>query len=172
MSSNGSSKGSAKLHNGEKGSGSKSLTLGAGARTRTCTDHGAEYFLSTALKNRNKLNKNIHKHVGKMDDLLKRGSLEDAKKLGDILSGDHEEFVRSHLRYQELSGNKVDLSDEKRLSDEVLKLIRDVQERLTVAIEAHHSSGEGNSKEERERQRQLIHPGNRRKDTSYSDSYK
>ena len=116
--------------------------LGAGARKRTCTNPGGEFFLSTVLKSRDKSHKKILKHVGKLDDLLERQSLEDAKILVDILNVDHKEFIRSHIRYQELSDDKVDSSEQKVLLDDVQQLVTNVKERLTDAITAHHRKSE------------------------------
>ncbi len=103
-------------------------------RSRKCTTDGEGFFLSAVLKNRDDLLKKIDKHVGKIDDLLQRQSLEDAENLMQVLNVEHKEFVRSHLRYQELAGEQVNLSEEKIISDEALHHVTKVRERLAVAL--------------------------------------
>ena len=113
--------------------------LEKGARKRTCTNEGTGFFLTTVAKNCKKLKKTINQQILKIDELLSRGNLEDAKKLMDALSEVHKEFIRSHLRYQSLS-EEVDHAEEKRIAEGILQQVTEVFDRVAAAAGAGNKS--------------------------------
>ena len=115
--------------------------IGVGARARTCTESGNEFFRATVLKNRDRQRKKIVQQVEKINKLLTQESLENAKEIDDNLTAVHEEFIRSHIRYQELSGDNVDSSAERDIYENVLLSVTDAHKRLLAAVEAHHDEG-------------------------------
>ena len=115
--------------------------INGGARARTCTESGNEFFRTTVLKNRDRQRKKIVQQVEKINKLLTQESLENAKELDDNLTAVHEEFIRSHVRYQELSGDNVDSSAERDIYEKVLLSVTDAHKRLLASVEAHHDKG-------------------------------
>ena len=106
-----------------------------GARKRTCTDEGTEYFLATAAKNCKTLRKKIRKLIVRIEDLLERADFVETNNAMGVLIGVHEEYTRSYLRYNELLTGEVDSSEET-LFKETAELLKEVQERHDEAVAA------------------------------------
>lgn len=76
-------------------------------RRRVCSEKGGEFFMATALKNCNSSRNKVFSIARDIDDYLANSRLEDADKAVQSLVEAHDEFVRSHLRYQELLGEQT-----------------------------------------------------------------
>ena len=71
-------------------------------RKRTLSHKGGDFFLKTGIKNQDKSHRNVRNLVTDVDSLLNEDNLEEAKVKVVTLVEAHKEFLRRHLRYQEL----------------------------------------------------------------------
>ena len=109
-------------------------------RKRTLSLKGGDFFLKTGLQNRDKCHRDMRDLINVIDSLLKVGRLEEAKvKVGTLVEV-HKEFVRLHMRYQDLLCQQPDVTEDEvttTLAEEVLKMVTECIFRFNLKAPEH-----------------------------------
>ena len=75
-------------------------------RRRVCSEKGAEFFLETSLRNCDRFRKKVFSIARNIDDFIVNNNFKDADNLIQTLVEAHDNFMHSHLRYEELLGEQ------------------------------------------------------------------